>query len=221
MHKHTSFQQWKRKASQGNAHPALTKTVLSDCCYFLTTQKPAAYFLVTPHLSPVTVRHIQFVKCHIKGFLKILIQNQQDQLPWETSIARGMQWHHFRCYCRLGVTAAPPLCPQCPLLLAAKAISPCSKGQELTDYSPWQVLNSLWECNLDIVFATCYFQADAKAPRGMSLPLNTQGFLSATYFKFQSKHSCLTWYLGHHAEKDDNSFSTAGSDSGQSAKGTR
>lgn len=56
-------------------------TALSHCYYFLTTQKPAAHFLVTPHLSPVTVRHVQFVKCHIKGFLKILIQNQQDQLP--------------------------------------------------------------------------------------------------------------------------------------------
>jgi len=55
-------------------------TALSHCYYSLTTQRPAAHFLVTPHLSPVTTRHVQFVKCHVKGFLKILIQNQQDQL---------------------------------------------------------------------------------------------------------------------------------------------
>lgn len=153
-------------------------TALSHCCYFLKTQKPAAHFLAAPHLSPVTVRYVQFVKCHMKGFLKILTQNQQDQLPWETSIARGMQ-----CYCSL----RPPL-PQCPLLPAVRVISPCSKGQELTDYHPWQLLNSYWECDLDADFATCYFQEDTEVRRGMSLPLNTRGFLSATYFKFRCKH---------------------------------
>lgn len=40
-------------------------TVPSHCYYFLTTQKPDARFLLTPHLSPVTVRQVPFVKCHI------------------------------------------------------------------------------------------------------------------------------------------------------------
>lgn len=66
----------------------------------------------------------------------------------------------------------------------------------------------------DVGFVTSYFQADVKAHRCKSLPLNTRGFLSTTHFKFCSKGLFFTQHLGAHAEKDDNPFSSADSDPG-------
>lgn len=150
-HKHTSFQQWKRKTFQLNAWPKHHNS-FTLLLFPYNTEDRCTFFSHTSPFTCVPIRNIQSVKCHTKGFWRSSLKTnrinclEKPALPEahsDITISATAVW----------TAAVSHLCPQSPLLLAAKVISPWSKGQELPDYCLWQILcfeNVIWcwFCNL-------------------------------------------------------------------------